>query len=72
MLDLIVGVGLLLVTIPFMILGTKLFWLARKNKEALSLTKDYSGINVVHGVSGNQTGLLKEEQRASTESLRNI
>ena len=67
-----VGVGVILLTIPMLIIGTKLFWLARFNSAALELNKDYSGINVVHGVSADQSGTLKEEQRASIESIRNI
>lgn len=72
MLDFVVGVGAILFALVMLIVGTKLFWLARANNAALELGNDYSGINIVHGISGDQSGHLTEEQRISTESIRNI
>ena len=72
MLDIVVGVGAILFALVILIVGTKLFWLARANNTALELGNDYSGINIVHGLSGDQSGNLTEDQRVSTESIRNV
>lgn len=72
MIELVIGLGVFLFGTAMLVVARKLGHLIRVNSEARELLRHDSGINIVHGIGGNQTGRVLADKRISTESVRSL
>ncbi|ASJ76446.1 hypothetical protein [Granulosicoccus antarcticus] len=72
MLELVGGLTLFFFGIAMLVLVRKLAHLIRVNSVANELLRQDSGINIVHGMGGDQSGRVISDKRISTESVRSL
>jgi len=72
MIELLAGLSIFLFGTAMLVVARKLGHLIRVNAESRRLLRHDSGINIVHGIGGNQTGRVLADKRISTDSVRSL
>lgn len=72
MIELLFGLSLFFFGTAMLVVARKLGHMIRINSETRELLRHDSGINIVHGIGGNQTGRVLADKRISTESVRSL
>lgn len=72
MIELFFGLCLFFFGTAMLVVARKLGHLIRVNSEARELLRHDSGINIVHGIGGDQTGRVIADKRVSAESVHSL